>query len=77
MAINKAFGADVDYATLIKLYSKPARRDLFAIVRRKLSALKGKKVKCGSPEPRYLYHIIHRTPEFDDENGNAAFYAVD
>ena len=52
MAINKAFGADVDYATLIKLYSKPAE----GFARYSPPEVVGveREVKCGSPEPRCI-----------------------
>jgi hypothetical protein len=75
-AVEDAFGADIDYAQLQKIYGAPTDAEM-----RRYSPAKcigaDQKVVSGDPDPKHVSTSYSRTPQSDDANGNAPIYAAD
>ena len=78
-AVEEAFGADIDYAMLVKLYGEPA-----GARRRCRAALQPVRVRRDAqgqdhrqPRPEAYQHELHGAGEPDDADEHAAVHPVD
>jgi hypothetical protein len=71
-AVEDAFGMDVDYALLIKLYGSPAQPD----TRYSPGVCIGTEscVVMGKPGPQARFHVVCGAPEPHDADVDAAVY---
>ena len=75
-AVEDAFGTDVDYAMLQKIYGTEQPQ---GEVRYSPAQCMGarKTVISGKPDCNHVFDKPHRTPESFNANGDAAFYSTD
>jgi len=73
-AIEEAFGADVDYAMLIKLYGGSQDEVRYSPADFVASE---KQVVVGKPDREFDFNILCGTPEFDYANVNATLHTID
>ena len=77
VAVEGAFGADVDFAQLVKLYGEPKT----ASPERKYSPSECTGIRCyargGTPRPEAHFNVSRRTPKFDNADAHAAVYSPD
>ena len=77
-AVEDAFGADVDYAMLVKLYGAPLASPEAARRYSPSECLGARKDKVtGEPGPAPYLDQLRRTAKSDDANGDPPFHAAD
>ncbi len=75
-AVEDAFGMDVDFATLQKIYGAPSADEQRRYSPAKCIGCEMKQV-IGNPDPKGLFHELCRAPEPHHADEHAAVYAAD
>jgi hypothetical protein len=74
-AVEDAFGADVDYAMLTKVYGRPQENETRYSPAKILSSTT--ELIKGNPNPKFISTSYVERPEPDDENGHPPLHAPD